>query len=88
MTATLFGCWGWILSGLDDSDYLRRSIDVDFPHAHVAAITETITETEEGTNGLGPFLASRSGSYVAAFVDDDVALIWDRAANLFTGRSN
>ena len=48
----------------------------------MAASRETITEAEEGANGLGPFLATRSGSFVAAFVEDDAISIWDGSARL------
>jgi len=94
MTLTLFGCWGWILLGLEDgiegvgADSPRRSVRVEFYHAHVPANT-----AQEAEGGIKPFLVSRSGTYIAAFVEyeeeenDALPSFWNRVVDASTGKS-
>ena len=84
MTATLFGCWGWILTSVNGTGtHLCKSIDVEFTHAHA-----TVTSREEEEDGIKPFLATRSGNYVAMFTEDVDASAWDRIKGVFTGKKN
>ena len=89
MAATLYGCWAYILSGLSQGDYLCKSFDIDFFHAH--AVTSTIEEAE---SGIKPYLASRSGLYVAVppqekTDDEQQSSVYDSFVNLFsTSKSN
>eukprot|EP00571_Detonula_confervacea_P012768 CAMPEP_0172300086 /NCGR_PEP_ID=MMETSP1058-20130122/2260_1 /TAXON_ID=83371 /ORGANISM="Detonula confervacea, Strain CCMP 353" /LENGTH=1224 /DNA_ID=CAMNT_0013009771 /DNA_START=28 /DNA_END=3702 /DNA_ORIENTATION=+ len=81
MTVTLFGCWGYILSGLNTNDFLCKSLDVEFFHAHVLA-----SSAAEEEDGIKPFLASRSGTYIAVFAGDDgngQLSFLDRLSNIF-----
>eukprot|EP00581_Thalassiosira_minuscula_P009777 CAMPEP_0183707998 /NCGR_PEP_ID=MMETSP0737-20130205/4401_1 /TAXON_ID=385413 /ORGANISM="Thalassiosira miniscula, Strain CCMP1093" /LENGTH=1166 /DNA_ID=CAMNT_0025935773 /DNA_START=69 /DNA_END=3569 /DNA_ORIENTATION=+ len=66
MTLTLFGWWGYILWALDSGEYLCKSLDVEFFHAHAMATSE-----EEAELGVKPFLATRSGMYVRIPLEDN-----------------
>lgn len=82
MTLTLFGCWGWILLGLNEVADLPNSIDVDFFHAHVEVASRADAE-----EGLKPFLASRDGNYVAAFVEEEPTIL-NQVINLFSSKND
>lgn len=69
--------------GLSNGHYLCKSLDVEFFHAHVPVSTAA-----EAEDGIKPFLASRSGTYIATFIEDDDQPFLDRLSNIVTGKSN
>jgi len=81
MAATLYGCWFLILAGLNNGQFLCKSLNVDFFHAHISVNTR-----EQMEQGIKPFLASRSGLYVWIPQEDDKqSSFLASMKNLFTG---
>ena len=84
ITVVLFGAWGVILTRLNEDDILGKSINVQFFHAHVP----TTTSGKEAEEGIKPFLAARSGTYVASFAQDDTLPFLERLSSIAAGRSS
>ena len=80
MAATLYGVWAVILAGLSGGQFLCKSLDVDFFHAHSPNM---VAAADEG--GLRSFLVSRSGLYVAISQEDDDQSLLTSMVNLVTG---
>ncbi|KAL9182594.1 hypothetical protein ACHAXT_013246 [Thalassiosira profunda] len=85
MAAVLFGCWAWILSGLDASDAFPKSLDVEFFHSNIPEST-----AHEASNDVKHFLVSRSGTYIAtigALAGGSDESFLGRLSKLVSGRS-
>jgi len=80
MTLSLWAVWFLILSSLRTSDFLPKSVEVEFFHSGATASGFDVD------GGLKPFVASRSGTYVLLFVDGRHSFK-DTVLNMATGRS-
>jgi len=66
---TLITSWVFIIAQQSDKDYLCKNINVEFFHAH-------IPHSQDSSDGIKPFLSSRSGTYVAMFDHSRSIIEW------------
>lgn len=69
LLVTLITSWVFIIAQQSDKDYLCKNINVEFFHAHVP-------HSQDSSDGLKPFLSSRSGTYVAMFDHSRSIMEW------------
>ena len=69
MLVTLSVSWGVIISQQSNGDFLCKSVNVEFFHAHILSSLDV-------DGDLKPFLSSRSGTYVAMFDHNQSFFKW------------